>query len=465
MTDDRVTQLHSELGDLVVSGADIPARHHRDWVSEKAVPPIALIRPRSTEDVSRALALCNRLGLGVVPQGGMTGLAGGAQPVHGAVALSLDRMSEIEELDEVMATITVQAGTTLGQVQRAAEAVDLFMAVDLGARDSCQIGGNIATNAGGNRVIRYGMMRENVLGIEAVLADGTIVSSLNKLLKNNAGYDLKQLMIGTEGTLGVITRAVLRLHARPASFNTAFVGCADFDGVTALLRAARRQLGAALSSFEVMWPSFYDLMCDSLPELRRALEQRHGCYVLIETSGPAGQTAQQLEVLLHEALEAGFIADAILPKSEREAAGLWAVRESVSEYGRVIGPVTGFDIGITTARAGAFVTEVEAALAARWPGIHALSYGHIGDSNLHLVVNVPSAGLHQPHDELSDLVYGMVGRYRGTVSAEHGIGTLKRDHLHMTRSPAELGMMARLKHALDPRGILNPGKVLPPTTH
>lgn len=461
MTDDGLSQLQAELGDLVQFGTDIPVRNRRDWVSESECLPVALVRPRTTEEVSRTLALCNRLGLGVVPQGGMTGLAGGAQPVQGTVALSLDRMSQIEELDEVMATVTVQAGATLGDVQRAAEQAGLFMAVDLGARDSCQIGGNIATNAGGNRVIRYGMMRENVLGLEAVLADGTVVSSLNKLLKNNAGYDLKQLMVGSEGTLGVITRAVLRLHARPASFNTAFVGCADYAGVTGLLRLARAQLGAALSSFEVMWPSFYDFMCDGLPELRRALAGRHACYVLIETSGSAEETGPQLEILLEQALEQGLVTDAVLPQSEREATELWAVRESVSEYGRVMGQVTGFDIGIPTDRAGEFVAEAEAALARRWPGIHALSYGHIGDSNLHLVVNVPSAGAHQPHDALAEAVFDLVARYRGTISAEHGIGTLKRDYLDRTRSPAELAMMWRLKQALDPRGILNPGKVLP----
>lgn len=462
MEDEIRTVLSEELGDLATFGAEIPERYRRDWLSEQAVTPIAVIRPRTTEDVSRALRLCSRLGISVVPQGGMTGLVGGAQPVAGGVALSLDRMTAVEEIDEVMATVTVEAGATLGDVQRACEQVGLFLAVDLGARDSCQVGGVISTNAGGNRVIRYGMTRENVLGIEAVLSDGTIVTSLNKLLKNNAGYDLKQLLIGSEGTLGVVTRAVLRLHAQPQSFCSAFCGCADFAGVIGLLKAARSTLGAALTSFEVMWPSFYDFMCDGLPELRRSLAGRHGVYVLIEASGPAGQARQSLEDLLAAEIDAGHIADAVLPKSERETTELWAVRESVSEYGRLMGPLTGFDIGIPTGEAGAFVAEIEAALARRWPDVHALSYGHIGDSNLHLVVNVPSTGAHQPHDALCDLVFEAVSRYGGTISAEHGIGTIKRDYLHLTRSPSELEVMARLKRALDPRGILNPGKVLAP---
>ncbi len=459
MDDETRDMLARELGEIAAFGPDIPARYRRDWMGEAEITPLALLRPRNTAEVSRAMALCNRLGVGVVPQGGMTGLAGGAQPVAGAVALSLDRMGAIEEIDEVMATVTVQAGAVLGDVQRACADRGLFLAVDLGARDSCQIGGNISTNAGGNRVIRYGMMRENVLGIEAVLADGTVITALNKLLKNNAGYDLKQMLIGAEGTLGVITRAVLRLHPQPRSFSTAFCGCTDFEGVIGLLKAARARLGAGLTSFEVMWPSFYDFMSDGL-NLRRALADRHGAYVLIETS--SDEARAQLEDLLERMLEEGHVTDAVLPQSDREAIELWAVRESVAEYGRLMGPLVGFDIGIPTAQAGQFVEQVQAALADRWPGVNALSYGHIGDSNLHLVVNVPSAGDHQPHDEISDLVFSAVTRFGGTISAEHGIGTMKRPYLPLTRSASELEVMARVKHALDPKGILNPGKVLDP---
>ena len=281
MSDDLIHVLTAELADCVTTGEAIPERFLADWSGLAPVRPLALVRPRTTEEVSAALALCNRFRVPVVPQGGLTGLAGGAHPISGGVALSLDRMNAIEEVDPVMATLTAQAGTPLAAIQAAAEEAGLFFGLDLGARDSCTIGGNLATNAGGNRVIRYGMAREHVLGMEVVLADGTIVRSLNKMLKNNAGYDLKQFFIGAEGTLGVITRAVLRLQAKPASIASAFCGCPDFDAVLALLQQARTRLGASLTAFEVMWPSFYDFMTAGLPHLRRPFAEPHGVYVLV----------------------------------------------------------------------------------------------------------------------------------------------------------------------------------------
>lgn len=460
MSEDFLHALKAALPQAVFVGADIPARFRADWSGLAPVQPLALVRPRDTAEVSHALSLCNRYRVSVVPQGGLTGLAGGAHPIAGGVALSLDRMKGIEEIDPVMATMTVKAGTPLGMVQAAASEAGLFFGLDLGARDSCAIGGNIATNAGGNRVIRYGMTRESVLGLEVVLADGTVVSSLNKMLKNNAGYDIKQVFIGSEGTLGVITRAVLRLQARPAAIDSAFCGCPDFDAMLTFLQKARLRLGPSLTAFEVMWPSFYDFMTGKLSELRRPFDKSYGGYVLIEASGTdAAQNGELLRGLLAEGLEEGWIADAVLPSSERDARDLWAVRDSVSEYGRVMGPLTAFDVGLPTAKAGAVVAEIERECRRRWPDAIMLSYGHIGDSNLHLVVNIPSAGVHQPHDDIADLIYGLIGRAGGTVSAEHGIGLLKKPYLALSRSPEELQLMARIKKALDPNDILNTGKV------
>jgi FAD/FMN-containing dehydrogenase len=453
--------LAAELPGSVFFGEDIPERFHADWSGLAPVRPLALVRARTTEEVSAALRLCNRHGIPVVPQGGLTGLAGGGQPLADGIALSLDRMNGIEEIDSVMATMTVQAGTPLGIVQSAAEEAGLFFGLDLGARDSCSIGGNVATNAGGNRVIRYGMAREHVLGIEAVLADGTIVKSLNKMLKNNAGHDLKQFFIGTEGTLGVVTRVVLRLQARPGSIVCAFCGCEDFDAVLKLLRKARQSMGASLSAFEVVWPSFYDFMTAKLPRLRRPLGRAHGVYVLVEASGPdAEQNGDLIQRVLAESLDEGSVSDAVMALSEREGRELWAVRESVSEYGQVMGPLTAFDVGLPTSRAGEFVEAIEQAFSLRWPDAIVLNYGHIGDSNLHLVANIPSAGNHQPHDEIAAMVYGSVARAGGTISAEHGIGLLKKPYLGLSRTPEELALMARIKRALDPNNILNPGKVL-----
>lgn len=462
MAADFATTLRDALGeDIIALGDAIDARFWHDWSGLDPVQPLALARPRTTEQVSAILALCHAARVAVVPQGGLTGLAGGAQPIAGGIVLSLERMRGIEEIDPVMATMTVQAGTPLIEIQQAAEAADLFFALDLGARGSCAIGGNLATNAGGNRVIRYGMAREQVLGLEVVLPDGTIIRSLNKMLKNNAAYDLKQLFIGSEGTLGVITRAVLRLQARPTEFATAFCACADFAGVLALLQTTRAKLGPALSSFEVMWPSFYDFMTAGVPTLRRPFSVSHGAYVLIEASGFAGgNEAARLEACIADLLDIGAVLDAVVAASEQDARDLWAVRESVTEYGRLMGPITAFDVSLPTTAIGAAVARLEPALAGRWPGVVALSYGHIGDSNLHLVIHVPSAGAHQPHDEICDLVYGAVRDAGGSISAEHGIGLLKKPYLGYSRTPAELALMATLKAAIDPANILNPGKVL-----
>ncbi|TPW30200.1 FAD-binding oxidoreductase [Pararhizobium mangrovi] len=457
---DFTKRLTDELGrDLVALGQDIPERAHRDWSGMDPVEPLALVRPRNAAEIGAALALCDAHGIGVVPQGGLTGLAGGAQPSADAIAISLERMTAIEPVDAEMACITVEAGAPLAAVQQAAEDAGLFLGLDLGARGTCTIGGTLSTNAGGNRVIRYGMAREHVLGLEAVLADGTVVSSMNRMLKNNAGYDLKQLFIGSEGTLGVISRAVLRLQSRPTFSTSALCGCRNFDDALALLKAVRAGLGPSLTSFEVMWPSFYDFMGKSLG-LPRPLAEDHGVYVLVESSGyEEVRDREQLEATLGACLEDGTLADAVIAGSERETADLWAVRESVAEYSRLMGKLTAFDVGLPAHVTGRTVEVLEAELRKRWPDVIALSYGHIGDSNLHLVVNVPSAGDEQPHGEITHFVYDTVRAAGGTISAEHGIGLLKRPYLPYSRTPEELALMRRLKRALDPNNILNPHKV------
>ncbi|HEY2256657.1 MAG TPA: FAD-binding oxidoreductase, partial [Variovorax sp.] len=334
-------ELVAALPDNIVTlGAAIDPKYWHDWSGLAPVQPLALVRPRSTRDVAIAMALCNRLRIPLVPQGGLTGLAGGAHPVAGGVAMSFERMNGIEEIDTVMGTMTVLAGTRLAEIQEAAEAAGLYFPLDLGARGSCTIGGNLSTNAGGNRVIRYGMARDQVLGLEYVLADGTIVGSLNKMIKNNAGYDLKQLFIGSEGTLGIITRAVLRLQAKPLSVATAMCGLPDFAAVIRLLQTARAQLGPSLSAFEVMWPGFVDCMTAGLPALRKPFAHAHGVYVLVEASGFQEEGASgQLEACLAGLLEQGVLSDAVVGASERDARELWAIRDSVSEYSKVLGPI------------------------------------------------------------------------------------------------------------------------------
>jgi FAD/FMN-containing dehydrogenase len=441
-------------------GDAIAPRYGADWSRLPPIAPKALLRPRSTDEVSAALRICHAHSVPVTPQGGLTGLVGGARPVAGGVALTLERMSGIEEIDPATATATVRVGTPLELVQRAADEAGFFFALDIGARGSCTIGGNLATNAGGNRVLRYGMARELALGLEAVLPDGTVLSSLNKMLKNNTGVDLKQLFIGTEGIFGVITRAVLRLHPKPLSVSNALCRCPDYDAVIALLRRAQSALAGTLSSFEVMWPSYYAFMTAKLPELGRPLAPAPGIYALLEASGadPSGD-ASRFEAFLGEMLEQGTLADAVIAKSDKEGRALWALRDAVSEYGRILGPVASFDISFPVGRIGRIVAEIEGRLAQCWPGIVALSYGHIGDSNLHVVANVGGQAA-QPTAEISAEIYAIVRAHGGSVSAEHGIGLLKRPYLAYSRSEAEIALMRSLKRAIDPKNIMNPGKVI-----
>lgn len=446
--------------DQVLSGVGIDARYLHDWMvplSEGA--PLAVVRPRTTEEVASVLRACHGLGVPVVPQGGLTGLAGGGTPVPGCVALSLERMSGVEEVDADAATLTAWAGTPLQTIQDAARDAGFFFPLDLGARGSCRIGGNVSTNAGGNRVIRYGMTRELVLGLEAVLADGTIVTSLNKMLKNNAGYDLKQLFIGTEGTLGVVTRVVLRLYPQPRSTCTALCAVADYQHVVALLRHAQERLAGAVSAFEVMWPDFYELVTSKVPELSPPLPYGHGAYVLVEALG-CDQAADQVrfEAMLEAAFERRLVADATIAQSQTDAQAFWRVRDASGELPQVFWPLVGFDVSIPIGTIGTFIEACTAAARTRWPQARTLFFGHVGDSNIHICVKV-GAG-EQPEHAIEELVYDLVRQWRGSVSAEHGIGSLKRAYLGHSRTPEELALMRTLKHALDPKNILNPGKVL-----
>jgi FAD/FMN-containing dehydrogenase len=455
-----VARLKRALGEgMVLAGDEVPSRNRHDWSGLPATQPLAVVLPRTTEDVSTTLRLCNEAGIAVVPQGGLTGLAGGAHPGEGQIALSLERMTGIEEIDPATATMTVKAGTPLEAVQNAALEAGFFCALDLGARGSCAIGGNLSTNAGGTKVIRYGMTRDMVLGLEAVLPDGTVMTSLNKLIKNNAGYDLKQLFIGSEGTLGVITRAVLRLYPKPASIAAAFCGLPDYPAVIRLLRAGRQTLGPSLAAFEVMWHEFYDDMTTKPKGVRPPLAGKHNNYVLLETHGLDASDGERLETFLGHALDAGIIEDAAIAQTTAQIRDFWTIRDAVSEYTSIIGTMTGFDLGLVVDRMDDYVAACRKAVAARWPGAIGHYYGHIGDGNIHVNIHVPGMNP-QPAKEVEALIYGLVREHGGTVSAEHGIGTKKLGYIGYSRSPAELALMRTIKRAIDPGNILNPGKVV-----
>jgi FAD/FMN-containing dehydrogenase len=456
---DIVDTLRNRLGaDKVLAGGAIDIRYRVDFSHENACAPRAVLRPASTEDVSAILRECHRARQRVVIQGGLTGLAGGATPQDGEIAISLERLTGIEEIDRAAQTMTVRAGTPLQTVQQAAADAGYLFPLDLGARGSCTIGGNIATNAGGNQVIRFGMMRNLVLGLEAVLADGSVVSSMNKMLKNNAGYDLKQLFIGSEGTLGVVTRAVLRLWPKLPSKVTALCALRGFDDTVALLHTLQARLGGSLSAFEAMWAGYFHYVLEHMPALRSPFEERHAIYALIEIEGTdhTADTAR-LEAVLGESLESGAVADAVLAQSAREAKSLWAIRDGIGDVTPTLQPLLAFDVSLPADAMASFLNTVDAEFA-RFPDpVTNLVFGHIGDSNLHLAVTTHRArGL----NELCDFVYEAVGRHAGSISAEHGVGTLRRDYLHHSRSAAEIEVMRRLKAALDPHGILNAGRVM-----
>jgi FAD/FMN-containing dehydrogenase len=464
---DAAAILLQELGaELVTPGEQIDARYFTAYNEAPGIRPRALVRPRTVADVSRALSICARLGQRVVPQGGRTGLARGAVPMGGEIVLSLERLAGIEEIDAQAGTLTVLAGTLLQSVQEAADEAGFALGIDLGARGSCQIGGNIATNAGGNRAIRFGVMREQVLGLEVVLADGTVVSSLNKMLKNNAGYDLKHLFIGSEGTLGVITRAVLRLHPKLALPATAMCAVSDYDTLLRFWQRVRNTLPFVVS-FEVMWPDFYGYVSTHTPDLAPPLPAGEGLVVLLECAAPVGADAgaegtagaamPALEACLSACLEEGLVDDAALATSIRQARDMWALREAhtIDELPHLIN----YDVSLPIGDIGAFVEQSRAALLARWPHSVNLFFGHIGDSNVHIGVSL--IDLHAHGEEAVDrVVYEVVREMGGSISAEHGIGQLKRSFLDYSRGPAEIALMRQVKAALDPKGILNPGKVL-----
>jgi FAD/FMN-containing dehydrogenase len=450
--------LREALGDDAVRVGDaIGERAMTDWTRHAPVRPAALLLPRTTEQVARALMICNDARQSVVPQGGMTGLAGGSIPRATDIALSLDRLAGVEEVDSAAATITVRAGTTLQAAQEAAAQAGFELALDLGARGSCQIGGNLATNAGGNRVIQSGTARDQVLGLEVVLANGAVLSSLNKMVKNNTGYDLKHWFIGSEGTLGVITRAVLKLQPQRASRHTALVAMNDYEEAVGLLRRLSTRFGNDIGAFEIMWPDFFDFGV-KLTGARSPFAEPHPLYALIEhASFDADDDGSRFSGVLTDALDEAAIRDAVIAQSVADTLALWAIRECTAEFPVKLDPIN-FDVSLPIGEIGAFVERCRVALDRAWPGNESYFFGHIGDSNLHLTVDGRSVPGVDHHDVYA-LVYEMLAPLRGSVSAEHGIGSLKREFLPVSRSAEELAVMRAIKHTLDPNGILNPGKL------
>ncbi len=461
MTQDAFTQsLVAALGpgNVLTAAADTEA-YFTDWRKLYRGQGLCVARPADTTQVAAVLRLCAAAGVAVVPQGGNTGLSGGSVPTGAQreIVLSLTRMNRIRRIDPLDNSMTVEAGCVLATIQDAAEKAGRFFPLSLAAEGSCQIGGNLSTNAGGVNVLRFGNAREQVLGLEVVLPDGRIWDGLRSLRKDNTGYDLKQLFIGAEGTLGVITAAVLKLQPLPTASATAWIEVPDPAAAVALLGRLRGACGDRLTAFELVSRRCVDAVLAHRSTLRDPIPGNGSWYVLAELadSGASDTLAARLEQALGEALEEGLAANAVIAKSEGERQALWAIRETVPEaqFSNVK-----HDVSVAVSRVPDLIAAAEAALAKAFPDAPVYCFGHVGDGNLHY--NVGDAALMARRPEVNRVVYDAVAALGGSISAEHGLGQLKRDEITRHKDPIELELMRALKRTLDPHGLMNPGKVL-----
>jgi D-lactate dehydrogenase (cytochrome) len=424
-----------------------------------------VLRPGSVAEVSAILQLANETATPIVPQGGNTGLVGGQIPHHNEIVLSLNRLDRIREVDPTSYTITCEAGVTLQRAREAAATADRLYPQLLPSEGTCTIGGNLSTNAGGTAAIAHGIARAHALGVEVVLADGRVLNDLNKLKKDNTGYDLKNLFIGAEGTLGVITAAVLRLVPRPRSVETAFAGVASAQAALELLGIAQDRTGGDVTSFEIMTRAGIELVLRHAQGCRDPLASPHAWYVLMELSSQQRDGLRALlEAVLAEGMERGLVLDATIAESIEQGKAFWRVREMFGEVQRYAGGSIKHDISVPVAAVPAFISEADAAVTALIPGARPLPFGHLGDGNIHYNVNQPVGAdkgeFLKRWDEVNAAVFAVVKKYGGSISAEHGVGVMKRDLLPSVKDPVALDLMRSLKRMLDPKGILNPGKVL-----
>ena len=430
----------------------------------------AVVRPSTTDEVARVVALCASEKIPIVPQGGNTGLCGGATPdaSGGELVVSLARLNRVREVDPLNYTITVEAGVILADVQKAAAEADRLFPLSLGGEGTARIGGNLSTNAGGTGVLRYGNARDLALGLEVVLPDGRIWDGLSALRKDNTGYDLKHLFIGAEGTLGIITAAVLKLFPRPHAIETALVALDDPAAAVALLARARAATGDRVTAFELILRLPFELVLAGIAGARDPFAQRHPCYVLAELSAGAGEddARARMESLLAAAMEDGLVRDAVIAESGAQAADFWKLRETIPEAQKQDGASIKHDISVPVSRIAAFMEQAAAAAEAAVEGVRVCAFGHVGDGNLHFNMSQPVGGdpaaFLEREGELNAIVHDTASRHGGSISAEHGIGQLKREALIRYKPGVAIDLMRRIKAALDPDNLMNPGKVLAP---
>jgi FAD/FMN-containing dehydrogenase len=426
-----------------------------------------VVRPASTGEVAAVVRICAEAKLPIVPQGGNTGLVGGGVPPEDGrnIVLALGRMNRIRAIDPVNFTMTVEAGCILAHLRQAAAEVDRLFPLSLGAEGSCQIGGNLSTNAGGIAVLRYGNTRELTLGLEVVLADGRIWDGLRGLRKDNTGYDLKQLFIGGEGTLGIITAATLKLFPKPREIETAFLGISRVEDVMALFARARAATGDQLTAFELIPRAALDLALVHIPGTIDPLAEPHPWYVLLEMASSETESGLRalLERLLETALEQELIVDGVIAESSQQAKQLWHIREAIVEAQLYLGSVK-HDVSVPVSRVADFIIRATTGVTERLPGIRPMAFGHVGDGNIHFNLTQPegadTAAYLARWQEFNDIVHGVVRELHGSISAEHGVGRLKRDEITHYKPAVEIELMRRVKCAIDPDNIMNPGKLV-----
>ncbi|SDP45624.1 FAD/FMN-containing dehydrogenase [Rhodoferax sp. OV413] len=452
----------------VLTDGDLSAYEH-DWRKRSRGKSLAVVRPGSTAEVAAVVKACAVTGVSIVPQGGNTGLVVGSTPDESGtqIVLSLQRMHAVRAVDGANLTMTVEAGCILQSLQETAANAGFLFPLSLGAEGSCTIGGNLATNAGGTQVLRYGNARELCLGLEVVTAHGEIWSGLSGLRKDNTGYDLRNLFVGSEGTLGIITAATMKLYPQPAAQLTAWAAAPSLEDAVTLLGLAHQHLGAGLTGFEVMGQFALSLVAKHYPQQRVPLYQDTPWCVLLENSDNESEThaRTRFESLLELALEQGCVTDAVVAENLAQAHALWHVRESISMAQAEEGLNIKHDISIPVSRIPEFVRSTDALLQTHIPGVRLVNFGHLGDGNLHYNVQAPAEGdpaqfLREKEDEVNTLVFDAVLAHGGSISAEHGVGSLKVGHLEHYKSPVALELMRGIKQALDPQNLMNPGRVV-----
>lgn len=469
MTSDSLEErLAAAVGSAHVLQGGEMAPHLTDWRGRYTGAARCVVKPGNTTEVSAVVSLCAGAGVPMVPQGGNTGLVGAATPSPGGteVVINLSRLDRIREIDIPNNTLTAEAGCVLQRIQEAAGAADRLFPLSLAAEGSCEIGGNLSTNAGGVAVLRYGNARELVLGLEVVLPDGRVWSGLRGLRKDNTGYDLKQLFIGAEGTLGIITAAVLKLFPKPRVSATAWAAVKDPAAAVTLLGKLQDACGERVTGFEILGRPALELVLRHIPGTRDPLPAPAPWYVLVELSDSLEtfDLAPALERVLEQQAEGGGVSDAVIAQDLSQARALWHLRENISEAQRVEGVSIKHDIAVPVSRIAEFIARADAALLKAYPDVRIINFGHIGDGNLHYNLSKPEAAANESFiartREVNRIVHDTVAELGGSISAEHGLGQLKREEILRYKSPVEMELMRAVKWALDPRGLMNPGKLL-----